>query len=130
MKKIYLSAMLAIVSANGIAAADEVSKASAPLKKEIAVTIKPGKVHEECVALKSGTTVAYRFKASKPVPFNIHFHSGTGKDEKVEYPVKLNETDVADDVLKVAADQQYCWMWSNKKVTTESVTITGMLESR
>jgi hypothetical protein len=130
MKKVSLAAMLIIVSANVVAAAADAGKASAPLKKEISVTIKPGKVHEECIELKSGTTVAYRFKTSKPVPFNIHFHSGTGKDEKVEYPVKLDQADAADDVLKITADQHYCWMWSNKKVTTESVTVTGMLESR
>lgn len=126
MKKFLRVAFLLVIAAPVFATAAE----NAKLKKEISATIKPGKVHEECVELKSGTTVAYRFKASKPVPFNIHFHSGTGKDEKVEYAVKLDQADTADDVLNVAADQHYCWMWSNKRVTTESVTISGTLESR
>ncbi len=126
MKSILYVALLLLATVPTVASAAEGDK----LKKELSVTIKPGKVHEECVELKSGTTVAYRFKASKPVPFNIHFHSGTGKDEKVEYPVKLDQVDAAEDVLKVTADQHYCWMWSNKRVTTESVTITGMLESQ
>jgi hypothetical protein len=126
MKSILYVALLLLATVPMVASAAQGDK----LKKEISVTIKPGKVHEECVELKSGMTVAYRFKASKPVPFNIHFHSGTGKDEKVEYPVKLDQVDVAEDVLKVTADQHYCWMWSNKRVTTESVTINGMLESQ
>ncbi len=126
MKKCFLVAFIMVISVPVFAAAAE----NAKLKREITATIKPGKVHEECVELKAGTTIAYRFKASKPVPFNIHFHSGTAKDEKVEYAVKLNQADMADDLLDVASDQHYCWMWSNKRVTTESVTISGSLESR
>ena len=126
MKNILRAAFFLVIAAPVFAPAAE----NAHFKKEIVATIKPGKVYEECVELKSGTTIAYRFKASRPVPFNIHFHSGTGKDEKVEYPVKLDQADMADDVLKVTTDQHYCWMWSNKRVTTESVTINGTLESR
>jgi hypothetical protein len=126
MKSILHVALLLFAVTPMITSAAEGEK----LKKEISVTIKPGKVHEECVELKSGMTVAYRFKASKPVPFNIHFHAGAGKDEKVEYPVKMDQTEAAEDVLRVTADQHYCWMWSNKRVTTESVTISGVLESR
>jgi hypothetical protein len=126
MKKFLRVAFLLVIAAPVFATAAE----NAKLKKEISATIKPGKVHEECVELKSGTTVAYRFKASRPVPFNIHFHSGTGKDEKVEYAVKLDQANAANDVLTVTSDQHYCWMWSNKQVTAESVTIRGTLESR
>lgn len=130
MKTVLRVAILLAIAAPNIVLAAEETKSPTSFKKEISVTIMPGKVHEECVELKAGSTVAYRFKASKAVPFNIHFHSGTGKDAKVEYPVKLDQADVADDILKVAADQHYCWMWSNKKVTADAVTITGMLESR
>ena len=126
MKSILYAASLVLAAVSMITSAAEGEK----LKKEISVTIKPGKVHEECVELKSGMSVAYRFKASKPVPFNIHFHAGTGKDEKVEYAVKMDKADAAEDVLRVTADQHYCWMWSNKRVTTESVTISGVLESQ
>jgi hypothetical protein len=128
MKNIFGVAFLIVFAAPTIALAAEETKSPTSFKKEISVTIKPDKVHEECIELKSGTSVAYRFEASKPVPFNIHFHSGAGKDEKVEYPVKIDQTDAAEDVLKVANDQHYCWMWSNKKVTTESVTVNGTIE--
>lgn len=130
MKNIFGAVLVIAIAAPGILSAAEETKSPASFKKDISVTIKPGKVHEECIELKSGTTVAYRFKASKPVPFNIHFHSGIGKDEKVEYPVKLDQVDAAENVLKVAADQDYCWMWSNKKVTSESVTVSGTIESQ
>lgn len=128
MKNIFGVAFLIFFATPTIASAAGESKSPASFKKEISVTIKPGKVYEECIELKSGTSVAYRFKASKPVPFNIHFHSGTGKDEKVEYPVKIEQTDAAEDVLNVTNDEHYCWMWSNKKVTTESVTVNGTIE--
>jgi hypothetical protein len=128
MKNIFGAAFLIVIAAPTIALAVEEPKSPTSLKKEVSVTIKPGKVHEECIELKAGTNVAYRFKASKPVPFNIHFHSGTGKDENVEYPVKIDQIDAVEDVLKVTNDQHYCWMWSNKKVTTESVTVNGTIE--
>jgi hypothetical protein len=130
MKSIFGAALLIAIAAPGIVSAAEETKSPTSFKKEVSINIKPGKVHEECIELKSGTSVAYRFKASKPVPFNIHFHSGTGKDEKVEYPVKIEQTDATEDVLKVTTDQHYCWMWSNKKVTSESVSVNGTIESQ
>jgi hypothetical protein len=130
MKNIFGAAFSVLVAVPSMVLAAEETKSPTSFKKEISVTIKPGKVYEECIELKSGTNVAYRFKASKPVPFNIHFHSGAGKDEKVEYPVKIAQTDAAEDVLKVANDQHYCWMWSNKTVTSASVTVSGTIESQ
>ena len=97
----------------------------AKLPMDFEVTIKAGKIHEQCVELKQGAEVTYRFKASQPVPFNIHYHVGNGKDEKVEYPVKIDKIDAKDEVFRAPLDQHYCWMWSNK--TDGVVSVNGHL---
>lgn len=127
MKSVLASALLvAFVTPLALAAESNM------LPKEFSVTIKPGKIHEECVELKKGMEIVYRFKASQPVPFNIHYHvakdKNDSKEEKVEFPVKIDKIDVKDDVLHVAIEQHYCWMWSNK--TTESVSIIGSLAKK
>ena len=127
MKSVLTTALL-VAFVTPLALAAEGNK----LPKEFSVTIKPGKIHEECIELKKDTEIAYRFKASQPVPFNIHYHvakdKSDSKEEKVEFPVKIDKIDTKDDVLRVAVDQHYCWMWSNK--TTESVSITGSLAKK
>ena len=98
------------------------------LSKEFSVAIKPGKIHEECIEIKKDVEIAYRFKASQAVPFNIHYHVGQGSAEKVEYAVKLDGIDIKEDVFHAPIDQHYCWMWSNK--TVESLTVSGFLSAK
>jgi len=98
------------------------------LPKEFSVTIKPGKNHEECIEVKKDAEIAYRFNASQPVRFNIHYHAGKGSNEKVEYSVNLDKIDTKEDVLRAPIDQHYCWMWSNK--TVDSVTVSGLLSMK
>ena len=38
------------------------------LPQEFTATIKPGKIHQECVEFKKGQVVAYKFNASQPMP--------------------------------------------------------------
>ena len=42
---------------------------------------------ERCVNLDAGQSIRYRFKASAPVDFNIHYHRG----EEVVFPVRKAE---------------------------------------
>ena len=120
MKQILLSAALSAVLALPSWASETMK-----LPREFSTTIKAGKIHEECIELKKGQVVAYKFNASQPVPFNIHYHVGAGKDEKVEYPVKLDKSDANASTLTIPADQHYCWMWSNKNA--EAITVTGII---
>ena len=124
MKAFLTVALLMVSAAPLVSSAAEHAK----LPKGFSVEIKPGKAHEECVELKKDADIAYRFKASQPVPFNIHYHTGKGKEAKVEYGVKLDAIDAKEDVFRTSIDQHYCWMWTNK--TTQSVTLSGEITAK
>lgn len=74
------------------------------------VTVAPGKFAEACGKLQSGQRVNWRFEAGGPLEFNIHFHEG----KAVRYPARRKAVAAARGELKVALDQDYCWMWTNK----------------
>lgn len=74
------------------------------------VTVAPGKFAEACGKLQRGDTVAWRFEAGGPLAFNIHYHEG----KAVRYPARREAVAAARGELKVALDQDYCWMWTNK----------------
>ena len=72
--------------------------------------IGPGKITEECRALRAGEVVNYWFEASGPVDFNVHFHRG----DAVEYPVKEDATRKLTASFAAASTDEFCWMWSNR----------------
>lgn len=74
------------------------------------VSVAPGKFAEVCGKLSRADSVAWRFEASGPLNFNIHYHEG--KD--VRYPERRDALAGASGRLQVALDQDYCWMWTNK----------------
>lgn len=73
-------------------------------------TVAPGRFAEICGALAANSSVRWRFEASAPLDFNIHYH--VGKD--VTYPAKANAQTQGADTLAVALAQDYCWMWTNR----------------
>lgn len=74
------------------------------------LTVAPGKFAEICGKLTRAQSVAWRFDASGPLNFNIHYHEG--KD--VRYPERRDALAGAGGRLEVALDHDYCWMWTNK----------------
>ncbi|TXC66199.1 hypothetical protein FSC37_10570 [Piscinibacter aquaticus] len=70
----------------------------------------PGKFAEACGKLERGNAVARRFEAGGPLDFNIHYHEG----KAVRYPASRKAVAAVRGELKVALDQDYCWMWTNK----------------
>ena len=74
------------------------------------VSVAPGKFAEVCGKLARADSVAWRFEASGPLNFNIHYHEG--KD--VRYPERRGALAGASGRLQVVLDQDYCWMWTNK----------------
>ena len=72
--------------------------------------VAPGKFAEYCGKLNKDQSVRWSFEAGAPLDFNIHYHVG----KAVEYPVKAKGVAAQQGELKVALDQDYCWMWSNK----------------
>jgi hypothetical protein len=74
------------------------------------VSVASGKFAEVCGKLARADSVAWRFEASGPLNFNIHYHEG--KD--VRYPERRDALAGASGRLQVVLDQDYCWMWTNK----------------
>ena len=74
------------------------------------LAVAPGKFAEVCGKLEKAQSVAWRFDASGPLNFNIHYHEG----KEVRYPERRDALASASGQLRVALDQDYCWMWTNK----------------
>lgn len=81
--------------------------------------IEPGRFVEVCGPLAAGSAVQWRYEASAPLEFNIHYHQGND----VVYPAKLDRADKAADRLAVTVAQDYCWMWTNKTAAAVTVTV-------
>ena len=81
-----------------------------------------GKAFEErCIALSAGETIRYRFIASAPVDFNIHYHRG--KD--VFYPVKQANVSDAGGAFRAESTEEYCLMWES---TEGTIRLEGSVE--
>lgn len=74
------------------------------------LTIVPGGFVELCGLLQSNQTVQWRFDASAPTDFNIHYHEGP----KVVTPTQQRGARKAQGRLAVKSAQDHCWMWSHK----------------
>ncbi len=79
---------------------------------------------ELCGKLTAGSAVAWRFDASGPVDFNIHYHQG----KEVVYPERSAARSNGIGVLDAAVPQTYCWMWVNKGA--EPVSMKAKLARR
>jgi hypothetical protein len=64
---------------------------------------------EHCLKLAAGEAIRYRFRASAPVDFNIHFHRG--KD--VFYPIRQQGVQAAEGSFRAEAADDYCLMWEH-----------------
>jgi hypothetical protein len=62
---------------------------------------------ERCLRLDAGESIRYRFSASAPVDFNIHYHRG----KEVFYPVTARATRAADARYSASHADTYCLMW-------------------
>lgn len=88
------------------------------------MSIAPGKFDEHCVKIEAGRAIAYRFDASTPVGFNIHYHRG--KD--VLYPVRCDATRRLASTFRAESTDDYCLMWENKGAA--AVTVEGRVDRR
>ena len=76
------------------------------------LTLAPGRFAEVCGRLDPGARVDWRFDASQPSDFNIHYHEGRA----VRYPAKEEGRTQSAGILEVTRAEDYCWMWSNRSV--------------
>lgn len=74
----------------------------------IRLTIAPGKVAEVCMALDAQDTLAWNFKASAALDFNLHQHVG----QEVLMPV--NRKAITEDSAEQRIDRknEWCLMWT------------------
>lgn len=77
---------------------------------------------ERCLKLAEGESIRYRFRASEPVDFNIHYHRG----RDVIYPVKRSAVREADAVFRSDRAEDYCLMWEH--AGSGAAAIEGTLE--
>ena len=64
-------------------------------------------IHEECLALKPGDRLEYRFESTEPVDFNVHYHEGNA----VVMPLVREKSREDAGVYSVRIAQDYCLMW-------------------
>lgn len=82
-------------------------------------SVNPNEFLELCGDLAPGSTVAWRFSASKPVDFNIHYHLGP----EVVFPEKRSQIASGAADLRVSLQQTYCWMWTNKGASASTLQV-------
>ena len=81
--------------------------------------IAPGKFVEICENLPKDSVVTWRFKASAPLNFNVHFHQG--KD--VAFPEKQDSVSKLQGTLVAQSKEDYCWMWTNKGDAASNIRV-------
>jgi hypothetical protein len=94
-------AIAAIVAGCATGGSDDESK------RVGAERLAPYAMHEACAELAAGERLEYRFDASAPVNFDIHYHDGGAVVEPV---VREGVTQGADVFVPLLA-QHYCLMW-------------------
>lgn len=82
--------------------------------------VPPGTFIEVCEKLPPGSKVRWSYKSAAPMDFNIHYHEG--KD--VKFPAKHNASAAAQGVLDAAIEQDFCWMWANRRKSAATLQLT------
>ena len=77
------------------------------LNDTLRVELAPFAIHSQCFALAEGERVAYRFTATRPVAFNVHFREGNARIIPVDVQATLAE---AGD-FNADQRQNYCLEW-------------------
>lgn len=89
-------------------------------KFERSQSIAPGKFLEICESLAKDSAVAWQFKASAALNFNVHFHQG----KEVAFPEKQDGVSELQGTLFAKSKEDYCWMWTNKSDAASSIRVT------
>ena len=67
----------------------------------------PYAIHEECIALRAGQRIGYRFNVEPAIAFNIHYHEAGA----VILPLDEKRTRGEDGDFTADREQVYCLMW-------------------
>jgi hypothetical protein len=109
-------AVLASLAASSAPGADQPH----PFRVEIAA----GKIGEVCMALDEAQTLAWRFKASDVVGFNLHHHVGS----EVFFPVELRAVREHRGQHLIDRRNDWCLMWTAPRA--KRVTVEGQWTAR
>jgi hypothetical protein len=71
------------------------------------VAIAPYASYRECMALREGERISYRFATSAPVAFSIRFR----QDSATVLPVDVASTTAEDADLAIQQSADYCLLW-------------------
>jgi hypothetical protein len=82
------------------------------------VIIASSSFYEACEWLSPGQQVEYSFVISKPVDFNVDYHTAEGAHS----PVQKENIDSMSGVFTAEAKATYCCMWSNNQPVPVSLT--------
>jgi hypothetical protein len=82
--------------------------------------VEPGQFAEVCGKLQKGEAIAWQYHGNAALEFNIHHHVG----QTVIYTVRKPSAKAARGRLRVALDQDYCWMWTNKSDAPVALSLT------
>ena len=72
---------------------------------------------ERCLTLAAGESIRYRFRASAPVDFNIHYHRGN----EISFPVKRPAVRELESTFLAPSADGYCLMWEHRGQGVASV---------
>lgn len=89
-----------------------------------AIEVRDKGAAERCLKLEAGQSIRYRFNATSPVDFNIHYHLG----DEIRQPVERKAIHALDGVFRAELSQDYCLMWERRE--SGGVRINGRIEPR
>jgi hypothetical protein len=65
---------------------------------------------ERCLNLAAGESIRFRFRASAPIDFNIHYHRGN----ETSFPVKRRAVREIESTFEAPRADGYCLMWEHR----------------
>ena len=115
---------LVTLAISGCASKESAENAAQAGKRSHTVSVPTGEFHEFCDTWEPGDNLKFTFTSTKPVLFNVHYHTAYDK----LYPIKEILVDEFSGSFIVQTKDVHCAMWTNKndnfvKVTFEAEVI-------
>jgi hypothetical protein len=123
MKKaipIFACLLLAGLLLSSCASKETAATDSTAEKASHTVSVSTGDFHEFCDIWDVGDTVNVTFTSTKPVAFNVHYHTAYSK----HYPIEEAVVDNFSGSFVVDSKDTHCGMWTNNNDKFVKVTYT------
>jgi hypothetical protein len=103
---------------SGCASKESADESSQAGKASHTVSVPTGEFHEFCDMWDVGDTINVSFTSTKPVAFNVHYHTAYSK----HYPIKEVVVDNFSGSFVVDSKDTHCGMWTNNNDSFVKVT--------